>query len=120
MKSVFHYCMRWYVLKFDQNHFFNIMKITQLTVIQGSGIFFFFNIIFGNYCRLYILIYLLIRLALPILISQQVKIISDLVLPTSGIFEGSSKSSKSSLLIHMGLLVFLSKPSLLYINTVQW
>lgn len=70
-----------------------MMKITQLKVIERSGVL-FFSVIFTNYCRLDILLYLLIKLALPILISQQVKPISDRVLATSGTAEG--RGSKSS------------------------
>lgn len=58
------------------------------------------------------------KVVVPISISQQVKIIYDWVLAVSGILKGSG--SKSSLLIRVCPQLFLARPCLLYISTVQW
>lgn len=58
------------------------------------------------------------KVVVPILISQKVKINYDQVLTASGILKGSG--SQSSLLIRVCPQLFLARPCLLYISTVQW
>lgn len=75
----------------------------------------FFNVELTSYCRLDILICLLTDDSVPVMIAEQVKIISDRFLAASIIFEICSKSS----LIDLYLLIVLSRLSLLYIIKVQ-